>query len=225
MPRQDLPTTYWQTGHVDAIRLETIVKKKSMSGDVILGLILDPVYAVDIDSERDWQAAERALFEMEQPFVRPGKAPRELPAKIELLVLDFDGTLTDDRVWVDADGGETVAAHRGDGWGISQLKERGVPIHILSTETPSRGRRASPQTRGSGYARGNGQGFHIKGIAYKYGCGRRTRRVCWQRCERYTLLSIGGTRCGSGRRASGREARSRHNFDQAWWTRRRARDV
>ena len=135
MPRQDLPTTYWQTGHVDTIRLETIVKKKSMSGDVILGLILDPVYAVDIDSERDWQAAERALFEMEQPFVRPGKAPRELPAKIELLVLDFDGTLTDDRVWVDADGGETVAAHRGDGWGISQLKERGVPIHILSTET------------------------------------------------------------------------------------------
>ena len=135
MPRQDLPTTYWQTGHVDVMRLETIVKKKSMSGDVILGLIMDSAYAVDIDSERDLQIAEQALREMEQPSVRPGTAPRELPAKIELLVLDFDGTLTDDRVWVDADGGETVAAHRGDGWGITRLKERGVPIHILSTET------------------------------------------------------------------------------------------
>ena len=135
MPRQDLPATYWQTGHVDVTRVETIVEKNSMSGEVILGLILDPAYAVDIDSERDWQAAERALREMEQPYVRPGNPPRELPANIELLVLDFDGTLTDDRVWVDAAGGETVAAHRGDGWGIARLKERGLPIHILSTET------------------------------------------------------------------------------------------
>ena len=135
MPRQDLPTTYWQTGHVDVTRLETIVEKSSMSGDVILGLTLDPAYTVDIDSEQDWLAAENVLNTLERPIVWPGKARRKMPDDVKLLVLDFDGTLTDDRVWVDADGNETVAAHRGDGWGIARLKERGVRIHILSTET------------------------------------------------------------------------------------------
>ncbi|MFQ5923661.1 MAG: cytidylyltransferase domain-containing protein [Anaerolineales bacterium] len=134
-PRQILPVAYWQTGHVDVIRVETIEEKKSMTGDVILGLTLDPAYTVDIDSERDWRDAERTLLSIDQPLVQPGKAPRSLPQQVGLLVLDFDGTLTDDRVWVDAEGNETVAAHRGDGWGIVRLRERGIPIHILSTET------------------------------------------------------------------------------------------
>ena len=36
MPRQALPATYWQTGHIDAIRSRTILEKGSMSGDRIL---------------------------------------------------------------------------------------------------------------------------------------------------------------------------------------------
>ena len=43
--------------------------------------------------------------------------------------------LTDNRVWVDADGGEWVAANRGDGWGIARLKESGVEVVVLSTES------------------------------------------------------------------------------------------
>lgn len=54
---------------------------------------------------------------------------------IELLVLDFDGVLTDNRVLVHEDGTESVWCHRGDGWGIARLKEAGVPIVVLSTET------------------------------------------------------------------------------------------
>ena len=33
-------------------------------------------------------------------MVRPGAAPRPLPETVRLVVLDFDGVLTDDRVWV-----------------------------------------------------------------------------------------------------------------------------
>jgi len=53
---------------------------------------------------------------------------------IDLLILDFDGVLTDSRVYVDEEGRETVACHRGDGWGIKLLKEAGVEVMILSTE-------------------------------------------------------------------------------------------
>lgn len=55
--------------------------------------------------------------------------------QIKLLVLDFDGVLTDDRVLVGEDGSEFVLCSRSDGMGISLLKRRGLPIAILSTET------------------------------------------------------------------------------------------
>ncbi len=37
-PRQALPQTYWQTGHIDAIRARTILEKNSLSGETILPL-------------------------------------------------------------------------------------------------------------------------------------------------------------------------------------------
>lgn len=135
MPRQSLPPTFWQTGHVDAIRTSTILEKGSMSGDVILPLILDPRYTVDIDNPRDLERAEWLMASRELDLVRPGPGPRPLPEHVELLVLDFDGVLTDNRVWLDADGTEWVAAHRGDGWGIARLLESGVQVVVLSTET------------------------------------------------------------------------------------------
>jgi N-acylneuraminate cytidylyltransferase len=135
MPRQKLPATYWQTGHVDAIRASTIVEKGSMSGEVILPLLLDPGYAVDIDSHRDWERAEWVVRRGDLEIVRPGPGPRQLPAVVELVVLDFDGVLTDNRVWTDAEGRELVAAHRGDGWGLARLREQGIEVAVLSTET------------------------------------------------------------------------------------------
>ncbi len=35
---------------------------------------------------------------------------------IKLIVYDFDGVLTDNRVWVDETGLETVCCNRSDGW-------------------------------------------------------------------------------------------------------------
>ena len=62
MPRQALPDVYWQTGYVDAAWSRTILQKKSMTGDKILPLILDPGDWVDIDSAEDWQRAEQQIL-------------------------------------------------------------------------------------------------------------------------------------------------------------------
>jgi N-acylneuraminate cytidylyltransferase len=135
MPRQQLPQSYWQTGHIDVIRTSTILEKGSMSGDIILPLIMDPFYAVDIDTAKDQQHAAWILEQSNLPLVRPGREPRPLPQKVELVIFDFDGVMTDNRVWVDADGRELVSAHRGDGWGVARLKDAGVQLAVLSTET------------------------------------------------------------------------------------------
>jgi YrbI family 3-deoxy-D-manno-octulosonate 8-phosphate phosphatase len=134
-PRQSLPQSYWQTGHIDAIRFSTILEKRSLSGEVIYPLILEPRYAIDIDNLRDWQRAEWIIAQADLPMVRPGQDKRSLPTRVELLVCDFDGVMTDDRVWVDQDGRESVVANRSDGLGIARLHKSGIPLVVLSTET------------------------------------------------------------------------------------------
>ncbi len=137
MPRQALPQAYWQTGHVDVMRRQTIVEKRSLTGDVVLPIEVDRRYVVDIDRLADFDHAEVLLREQRLDIDFPsgaGRRRRDLPSPVELLVLDFDGTMTDDRVWVDQDGRESVSAHRGDGMGLSMLTKAGIPTVVLSTE-------------------------------------------------------------------------------------------
>lgn len=56
-------------------------------------------------------------------------------AAIRLVVFDFDGVFTDNRVWTNDRGEESVACWRGDGLGLRRLEEVGVEHLILSTET------------------------------------------------------------------------------------------
>ncbi len=53
----------------------------------------------------------------------------------KIIFTDFDGCLTDDRVWLNHDGEEFIAANRKDGLAISRLKKLGVTVVITSTET------------------------------------------------------------------------------------------
>jgi N-acylneuraminate cytidylyltransferase len=61
LPRQALPDVYWQTGYVDAAWTDTILTKHSMTGEVILPLLIGAEEWIDIDSLDDWRRAERLL--------------------------------------------------------------------------------------------------------------------------------------------------------------------
>jgi N-acylneuraminate cytidylyltransferase len=134
-PRQALPAAYWQTGHVDVVRPSVILGKRSMSGRKILPLIVDSRFAVDLDKPSQWPLAEGLLRQAGSEAVQPGRPRRLLPDKVRLVVFDFDGVMTDNRVWVDAEGHELVAASRGDGMGLVRLRQAGVELLVLSTET------------------------------------------------------------------------------------------
>jgi N-acylneuraminate cytidylyltransferase len=132
-PRQILPPVYWQTGHIDAIRLSTITNKNSLTGEVVYPLLVDPKYTVDIDNLSDWAKYE-ALVYSGLDMVSPRPAPKPMPEKISLIISDFDGVITDNRVWTDEKGREMIVASRSDSMRIRQLRELGVETMILSSE-------------------------------------------------------------------------------------------
>ena len=125
--RQDRPEDLLETGAayaMDATGFRT--HRHRFFGHTAL-VRTDPARVLEIDDPHDLARA-RALA----PIVDP--APLPTRDDIDAVVLDFDGTQTDDRVLVDADGRETVAVHRGDGLGIAALRKAGIPLLILSTE-------------------------------------------------------------------------------------------
>ena len=53
---------------------------------------------------------------------------------IMLMVYDFDGVMTDNKVYVDQKGNETVQVNRADGLGVSEIKKLDIEQIIISTE-------------------------------------------------------------------------------------------
>jgi len=55
-------------------------------------------------------------------------------SKLKLIVYDFDGVMTDNKVYVDQNGKEMVQVNRADGLGVSGIKKLGIEQIIISTE-------------------------------------------------------------------------------------------
>ena len=53
---------------------------------------------------------------------------------IKLIVYDFDGVMTDNKVYVQQHGNEMVQVNRADGLGIAEIKKLGFEQIIISTE-------------------------------------------------------------------------------------------
>lgn len=64
----------------------------------------------------------------------PTSASAHLMGKVDLIAFDFDGVLTDNRVWVMENGLEAVLCNRSDGLAFDMLHAAAVPAVIISTE-------------------------------------------------------------------------------------------
>ncbi|WP_027760839.1 acylneuraminate cytidylyltransferase [Streptomyces sp. AA1529] len=93
----------------------------------------DPARVLEVDDPHDLARARLLAPLLDAHRDGPGALPTR--EDVDAVVLDFDGTQTDDRVHIDAEGRETVAVHRGDGLGIAALRRAGLEVLILSTET------------------------------------------------------------------------------------------
>lgn len=84
---------------------------------------------LEIDEPADLELADTILR------ARAGeRLAGSLPETVGALVLDFDGVLTDNAVYLNQDGIESVRCDRGDGLGIGLVRAAGVPVLILSKE-------------------------------------------------------------------------------------------
>ncbi len=55
-------------------------------------------------------------------------------ASVQLVAFDFDGVFTDNMVYLNEEGIESVRCWRSDGLGLSRLKSAGINMVIISTE-------------------------------------------------------------------------------------------
>lgn len=55
-------------------------------------------------------------------------------SRIRLFVYDFDGVMTNNKVYIDKNGNEFVQVNRADGLGVSKIKSMGIDQIIISTE-------------------------------------------------------------------------------------------
>lgn len=128
--RQDRPQDLLETGAAYAMNAAGLREHKHRFFGRTELVRTDPARVLEIDDPHDLARA-RALAPLFDAN-RPGTLPTA--DDIDAVVLDFDGTQTDDRVLIDSEGREFVSVHRGDGLGIAALRKSGLTMLILSSE-------------------------------------------------------------------------------------------
>jgi YrbI family 3-deoxy-D-manno-octulosonate 8-phosphate phosphatase len=124
--RQDLPPEYRETGAAYLMRTAGF----RAGGHRFFGKVVPWV----IPAERSVDVDDRFDLELVRSLYRREATTGALPERVEAVVFDFDGVLTDNRVLVDQNGVESVTCSRGDGMGISQLRQAGVQVFVISKE-------------------------------------------------------------------------------------------
>lgn len=124
--RQDREPEYRETGAVYVMRRAGFLETKHRFFGKTLLHCVPAERSWEIDDPHDWTICETILRERERATPAAG-----LPARLGALVFDFDGVFTDNRVWVDQDGRESVACSRSDGLRFAELRARRPELRIL----------------------------------------------------------------------------------------------
>jgi len=129
--RQDRSPQYMENGAIYVMKVPGFLKAKHRFFGKIVMSEMPPERSFEIDEPADVEVAE-ARFVGREEFDTPNPRPKGFKPKAVLF--DFDGVFTDNKVYVDEAGRETVQCDRSDGWGLEQLKKTGIKIMVLSTE-------------------------------------------------------------------------------------------
>jgi N-acylneuraminate cytidylyltransferase len=127
--RQDREPEFMENGAVYVMKTDGFLRHKHRFFGRTVLLEVPEYQGIEIDSEDDWLIAEGIFRGMHR-----AAATSVLPSAPKLVVFDFDGVFTDNRVLVDQDGKEAVFCDRGDGMAIEWLIKSGVRGLILSKE-------------------------------------------------------------------------------------------
>jgi YrbI family 3-deoxy-D-manno-octulosonate 8-phosphate phosphatase len=127
--RQERAPQYIETGSVYAMRTADFRKQRHRFFGKTAHYVMPSDRVLEIDEPADFRIAQILLGERLKR-----KRLEHLPKKIDLVVFDFDGVFTDDRVSVTQNGVESVICSRSDGMGVALARQAGVPMMLLSSE-------------------------------------------------------------------------------------------
>lgn len=133
--RQDREPLYLENGSIYLFRPEVLRREGNRLGGKICFYAMEPWQSQEIDVEQDIEIASYYFDKYLQPDRRARALGRLSLEQLDLIVYDFDGVMTDNRVFVMEDGREAVCANRADGLGIDMLRAAGLRQFMISTET------------------------------------------------------------------------------------------
>ncbi len=128
--RQDFGEQYVENGSIYICKSRILKETTNRLGGKISMYEMEKWQAFEVDDAEDFKLCEW-LFQQHLKKKRPFKVDEKT---LELIIYDFDGVMTDNRVEVDENGVETVRVNRSDGLAISVLKKKDIPQVIISTE-------------------------------------------------------------------------------------------
>lgn len=128
--RQERQQEFQETGAFYVMRSQGFVESKHRFFGSIAVQATDPRFAIEIDDPSDLEMSERLAMSID-----PLGVARLSSARIDALVMDFDGVHTDNTAIVTDSGRESARVSRLDGMGVSIARKAGLPMLILSKET------------------------------------------------------------------------------------------
>lgn len=125
----DHPVEYRENGSLYIFKPEVVHKYSKRLGGKISVYEMDYWSSFQVDSPDHLELCEW-IFEKKKKAIDLSSLP-ETP---KLIVSDFDGVMTNNKVVTDHEGVESVICDRADGLGISIIKKMGIHFIVLSTE-------------------------------------------------------------------------------------------
>jgi YrbI family 3-deoxy-D-manno-octulosonate 8-phosphate phosphatase len=121
---QEMEEQYRENGSLYVTKTELLRKTGNRLCGKITVFLMDEMHSFQVDTLKQ--------VDLLRWVIR--RDDTDWPKDTELVVFDFDGVMTDNRVRVAPDGDEAVHCNRRDGLGIDKLREAGIPMIVLSTE-------------------------------------------------------------------------------------------
>jgi YrbI family 3-deoxy-D-manno-octulosonate 8-phosphate phosphatase len=136
--RQEMPSEFVENGAFYIMRTDHLKRTGTRFGEKCGIHVMPLERSFQVDTLEDIALIEKIINGRGKSNANsfPDALHRQLD-KLKLVIVDFDGTMTDNRVIVDQDGREQVVCNRSDGWGVRLLKNKGIKVVCLTSEQNS----------------------------------------------------------------------------------------
>jgi YrbI family 3-deoxy-D-manno-octulosonate 8-phosphate phosphatase len=124
--RQDLEKEYAENGAVYVMRTAGFLEARDrFFGKTVIS---------EMPATRTWEIDSREDILMAEALALATRNNAVIPSRIDAVIFDFDGVMTNNAVYVSEKGIESVRCDRSDGWGIARLRDAGIRMAVMSTE-------------------------------------------------------------------------------------------